>query len=90
MEDHMARSRFSIISAMLVAAISYLVALPGRAVAFAVDIIDTLVLATDPQRIADLLRTNSPALAFDGPSDSTIDAALATEQRHEAGLKRLT
>lgn len=86
----MRMSRFSFISAMLFAAIGYLVALPGRAVALAVDFIDTIVLATDPQRIADLLRTNSPALAFDGPSDMTIDAALATEQRHEAGLKRLT
>lgn len=84
----MARSRFPLF-AFAFAAISFLVALPGRAVAFAVDLIDTFVLATDPARVADFLRARSPALAFAGPSDTTIDAALANDQRHEAGLSRL-
>ena len=84
----MARSRFSVLVSLACLAVSYVVAIPARAVAFVYDLVGSFVLATNPRAVADLLRiVDAPALAFAG--DVPIDAALANDQRHEAGLARL-
>lgn len=77
-------------SIVLVAAlaISWAVALPARAVEAAGRFILNLTDGSIVRFIADLFR--SPALAAAGGAPMVdIDPALATEQRHEAGLSRL-
>lgn len=80
--------RFSLVG-LLVAAIHFLIALPARALTFAVDLFDSVILAADPRAIADLFRLDdTPAYALDGPG-RYVDPALLTDQKHEAGLARL-
>lgn len=84
----MARSRFGLfaLASLCLAAIA---ALPGRALGFVRDVFDTVVLATNPTAVADLFRSNDSGTVFAGPAGSSIDPALANDQRHEAGLSRL-
>jgi len=75
----------AIFAALVVAAASFIAALPARAIAF---VRDLFVGLTDPRPFRDLFET--PALALDGPGDSrSISPWLAHDQKHEAGLARL-
>lgn len=80
----MSRSRLGIISAMLSCALLWVIALPARAISW---VLDSFPFLADPRPLADLF--GRPTLALAGPSDHSIDSALANDQRHEAGLARL-
>lgn len=77
------RSRI-IIAALCVAAVSFIAAIPARAIAFVRDLFVGLV---DPRPFRALFET--PQLALDGPAGRSISPALANDQKHEAGLARL-
>jgi len=80
-------ARFRIVSiaaTLVVAATSFLAALPARTVAFVRDLFVGLV---DARPFRDLFE--APRLALDGPAGHPIDAALYQRNRHEAGLAKL-
>jgi hypothetical protein len=83
------RSPFHSLVAAIGVAFSFIVHLPARAAGFVVDLFDTLVLATDTRALADLFRAGGSSGRVAIAGDVPIDAALATDQRHEAGLARL-
>lgn len=71
-------------AALVVAAASFIAAIPARAIAF---VRDLFVGLTDARPFRDLFET--PALALDGPAGRSISPWLAHDQKHEAGLARL-
>lgn len=83
------RFRFPALISLCLAAISWVAILPQRAISLAVDFIDAFVLTTDPRAVSDLLAGGHQPFAYAGPSGDQVSAALAHEQRHEAGLARL-
>lgn len=80
------RFRFYPLISLALAVCSALVALPGRAIAFAYALVDRM-FATDPRPMLAGFGTDA-AIAPSG-SWRSIDPALANDQRHEAGLARL-